>query len=414
MKKLIFVTSTYPFGTEEPFVENEIKYLSESFDKIYIYATKAHETESKRPVPENVTVFSADPTPVSKTDYLKCIFKPPVIKEIFKNCLKGNFIRKVSACCYFYSCFAKSLKMLHEFLKLCKIERNDKVTIYSYWLSTVGMCAVKIHDSLQKAGIKSKLVSRCHGFDVYSEDSYAGFIPFQEYTIDRMDAVFPCSNRGVDYLSKKYPDKKEKLYVAYLGVKDHFTNRFPQKGAVFNVVSCSNVIPSKRVNSILEALSRITDTNISWTHFGDGQEIKKIKAQAEALLPKNVSCSFPGRVPNSEIYRFYNDNDINLFLNASTSEGVPVSIMEACSFGIPIIATDVGGISEIVSNGKNGLLLKSDFSIEDYVQALNTIINLSPSEYESLCRSSRNVFWGNFDAKNCYTKFCKIITADNT
>ena len=97
-------------------------------------------------------------------------------------------------------------------------------------------------------------------------------------------------------------------------------------------------------------------------------------------------------------------------MNASTSEGVPVSIMEACSFGIPIVATDVGGISEVVSNGNNGLLLKPDFSIYDYAQAIKTIINLSDSEYENLCHSARNVFLENFDAKNSFTKFCEKIT----
>ncbi|MBR3300941.1 MAG: hypothetical protein IKI68_05590, partial [Clostridia bacterium] len=115
MKKLIFVTSKYPYSNGETFIENEIGYLSKAFDKIIVFATEAHDTEQKRLVPENVSVFVANPKPVSKNDYLTSLFNVSVIKEIFKNCLKGNFIRKISACCYFYSCFTKSTKNMPEF-----------------------------------------------------------------------------------------------------------------------------------------------------------------------------------------------------------------------------------------------------------------------------------------------------------
>ena len=49
-------------------------------------------------------------------------------------------------------------------------------------------------------------------------------------------------------------------------------------------------------------------------------------------------------------------NDFDLFVNMSLSEGIPVSIMEAISFGIPIIATNVGGNAEIV-NDETGVLI---------------------------------------------------------
>ncbi len=51
-----------------------------------------------------------------------------------------------------------------------------------------------------------------------------------------------------------------------------------------------------------------------------------------------------GGISNAEVFQFYRDNKVDLFVNASTSEGLPVSIMEAISFGIPSIATNVGGL----------------------------------------------------------------------
>ena len=48
------------------------------------------------------------------------------------------------------------------------------------------------------------------------------------------------------------------------------------------------------------------------------------------------------------------------YVNLSTSEGIPVSIMEAMSYGIPVVATDVGGTSEAVVTGRSGLLIGVD------------------------------------------------------
>lgn len=55
----------------------------------------------------------------------------------------------------------------------------------------------------------------------------------------------------------------------------------------------------------------------------------------------------------------YSEHPVDVFINLSTNEGVPVSIMEAISFDIPIVATDVGGTSEIVTD-ETGILVSSN------------------------------------------------------
>ena len=67
-----------------------------------------------------------------------------------------------------------------------------------------------------------------------------------------------------------------------------------------------------------------------------------------------------GHYPNEELLRYYGSNHVDLFINTSSTEGVPVSIMEAQSFGIPVIATDTGGVKEVVTEG-TGSLLPVDF-----------------------------------------------------
>lgn len=82
-----------------------------------------------------------------------------------------------------------------------------------------------------------------------------------------------------------------------------------------------------------------------------------------------------GFIPNENVQEFYATHTVGAFLNVSESEGVPVSIMEAQSYGIPVIATDVGGTAEIVHDRQNGVLLDSDFSSEDLLRALEIVLN---------------------------------------
>lgn len=102
-------------------------------------------------------------------------------------------------------------------------------------------------------------------------------------------------------------------------------------------------------------------------------------------------------MPNQEVQRFYASHCITALVNVSETEGIPVSIMEAGSYGIPAIATDVGGTHEIVHDGLNGLLLKKDFSDEELLNAINIVFSNierfreeSTKVWEQLCDATTN------------------------
>lgn len=412
MNKLIFVTSKYPFGGGETFIENEIKYLSETFDKVYIFASKAGKNENIRPVPENVTVFPTNRGEISKTDYIPQLFKAENIKEICQNCIGKDMFSKISTVCYFSACVTKSLKNVDDFIENCDIKSGDTVTVYSYWLSTIGMCALRIKSIIESLGITVRAVSRCHGFDIYSERNDINYLPFFEKQLQNFDFIYPCSKDGEDYIKNRYPEYRDKVIAKFLGVTDKFGGVLPKKEDTFNIVSCSNVIPLKRVDKITKALTKITDKKISWTHFGDGELFDTVKSEAENILPENISVSFMGRVPNTQIYDYYNNHNVNIFINVSSSEGLPVSIMEAVSFGIPVIATDVGGTSEIVEDGKNGYLIKKDFEVLTLTDLICKFINMPNDEYSEFSNNARDVYLDKFSAKKNYKYFSKELLKD--
>jgi colanic acid/amylovoran biosynthesis glycosyltransferase len=123
-----------------------------------------------------------------------------------------------------------------------------------------------------------------------------------------------------------------------------------------------------------------------------------------------VKAEFLGTRGNEEILAYYHSNDISAFVNVSSSEGIPVSIMEACSFGLPVIATAVGGTPEIVFHGKNGFLLPSDFSPQMFLEQLRRIRFMDADDYATLCSNSRRIWEEKFSADVNYKKFYSEIS----
>ena len=76
----------------------------------------------------------------------------------------------------------------------------------------------------------------------------------------------------------------------------------------------------------------------------------------------NLTCEMLGHISNPDLMQLYADSQVDLFLNSSSKEGVPVSIMEAMVRGVPTVAPDVGAIREVVLPE---LLLPADLTPQD-------------------------------------------------
>ncbi len=97
----------------------------------------------------------------------------------------------------------------------------------------------------------------------------------------------------------------------------------------------------------------------------------------------------------------------------SETEGIPVSIMEAQSFGIPVIATSVGGTPEIVNN-INGLLLDVNLQPEDLATILYRV-HMEKESWDSKRVCSRTSWEMNFNAKTNYRSFAlELVGLSNT
>jgi len=141
--------------------------------------------------------------------------------------------------------------------------------------------------------------------------------------------------------------------------------------------------------------------------LGGGEKYKELCEYANEKLKskKNVMYLITGEISNNEILNEYRKNYYDIFISVSETEGLPVSIMEAISFGIPIIATDVGGTNEIVKNNVNGWLINKDFDVKDLANKIIDINEMDEDKKKKYRREARNIWMRNFNAGDNYNKF---------
>ena len=101
-----------------------------------------------------------------------------------------------------------------------------------------------------------------------------------------------------------------------------------------------------------------------------------------------------GEVKYAEIPTFL--NSIDIYIQPSVSEGSPITIKEAMASALPILASNAGGIPEIIQNKKTGLLFKNE-DIKHLEQELKTIINMSGPKRKEMGLEARNKAVEHFD-----------------
>lgn len=109
------------------------------------------------------------------------------------------------------------------------------------------------------------------------------------------------------------------------------------------------------VGCIIRAFAEITKVvhEAQLTVAGFGSEESKLKQLVIDLDLKNVK--FVGRIPNDEMPKLYDSADI--YLNASTVDNMPLSLIEAFAAGIPVVSSNAGGIPYLITHEKNGMLI---------------------------------------------------------
>ncbi len=407
-KRLFFLCDNYPLTAGEFFVDDEMRVISNSFENIIIYTSSNEQRNNlNRYIPSNAEIisYSKNHLEESKIKYLFRVFSTVFLNELLYAFRHLSIKTWKQVFKIMYVDIHKAYRLCNEIENICikkGINLSDCV-FYSYWHDYRALAL-----SILKRKYGCECIARAHGWDNFADRHKPPYLPFKTFIIKNLSNTFTISLAGKKCFEKYIsPKQNDKIKVARLG---KFNNRKPNNSPQIGnylICSCSNLISLKRVNLIIDLLSEMELKGIRWVHFGDGTLRKELEKYASEKL-SDINFEFRGIVANDKILDFYADNYVDLFVNVSESEGIPVSIMEAMSAGIPVLATNVGGTSEIV-NSENGFLVDADFDVQKVAKTIEKYL-LSGNESVKTYRQNAYNFWKeNYEAGKNYSDFGEML-----
>ena len=127
------------------------------------------------------------------------------------------------------------------------------------------------------------------------------------------------------------------------------------------LIYVGNMTPPKRVDTILKAVAKLSRSfdNFKLILAGEGELRSDLESLASDLGLGQKVC-FMGALPHRQVLELLSEAD--LFVHCSENEGLPVAIMEAMASGLPVVASSVGGIPELVHENETGFVVHYDDS----------------------------------------------------
>lgn len=358
MKNILLITHLYPKKGEESFIKTEAHHLKECFDTVYYYPLKVNKIYS---FDGNKEVRD---TKISSIDIIEHSIKiiPIIIIEVlrvlfvYKKFLNKLVFRKLM---YSLRIGLNNTIMIRKWMFKNNI-KSEELVIYSYWFTELAFIAAYLRYNYNKL----KAISRAHRYDLYLELNEDRYLPFRHFSLSKLTRLMVISKDGYKSLKNEFSYKLiRKISVDRMGVEKG--RRSTSEKDQLNVISISYISQVKRIDRIIEVLSLIDNKSINWVHFGNGEDRYKIIQMAEDILNNkpNITFEFAGHVEHDRLLEYLDNEAIDILINLSDSEGIPVTMMEAISRGITIFATDVGGVKELVTD-KFGMIVSPDESIE--------------------------------------------------
>lgn len=258
------------------------------------------------------------------------------------------------------------IRAFFEILKLLHKEQPDIIHLNSTKAGLIGSLACFFYN-LVASGYRLSAIFTAHGW-AFNESRPA----HQKIAIAFLQwlTVLLCDHIIVvaEHLKKQtrwWPFVARKISVVHNGIPElEFLSR--EKAAVrfpyiqhttynIHVITIAELHKNKGLDVAIRALSLLKDCDFSYTIIGDGEE----RAALETLIKKlglEDRVFLAGHIPDAHKYL----KAFDLFLLPSRTEACAYVLLEAGRAGLPVIATRVGGIPEVIEHKKTGLLVPPD------------------------------------------------------
>lgn len=144
----------------------------------------------------------------------------------------------------------------------------------------------------------------------------------------------------------------DKLITVHNGIGDTKYRACPGRDGIPQIVMVARFAPQKNQQQLLDALAELRDLPFHLNFVGDGPTRAGVEAAARQLQLQNQVDFLGTRMDTERIL-----SESSLFVLATNWEGFPITILEAMRAGLPVVATDVDGVREAVTDGVTGFLI---------------------------------------------------------
>jgi glycosyltransferase involved in cell wall biosynthesis len=153
------------------------------------------------------------------------------------------------------------------------------------------------------------------------------------------------------------------------------------------ILNVGRAVPVKGQSLLIEALAALTRRGVDarLTVVGDGPQAGELHELADRLGVAG-RVEFAGAVGQDAILGYYERADV--FATPSFAEGLPVVLMEAMATGLPVVASRITGVPELVEHGVSGYLVAPG-RVDELVDALERLASASPAERAAMGSAGR-------------------------
>jgi len=274
-----------------------------------------------------------------------------------------------------------------------------------------------IHSHGKGAGIYARIIKFYLRKDIYCIHTFHGLhinkktfgnsALINKYLERTFSSITDCAifvSNGEQESANKNNIKYKNSYVIYNGLDGPGSYRAKDVYDKFRVLSISRFDYSKNMfyaYNIAKNMKEVDNLEFIW--LGDGPEKEIIEKEAKKYEINNIK--FLGFVDNVNDYL----KNCDILLSTSRGEGMPYSLIEAMSFGLPIIATNVIGHNEMVRNGYNGYLFNT---IEEACERLIRLKS-NQDQYDKMMRNSFQEFSKKYKKEKMINKLNNIYEVNS-
>ncbi|PAE96540.1 glycosyltransferase [Shouchella clausii] len=369
MKKILYIVSVFP-STSATFVLNEMLALKREGYEIEIVSLRTPKDEVLQSGVENFVdnIIYVPHVKNSSMDKLKLAYTN--LMYLFSNPVKYTKL-------LFNSIQHRSLNQIYDFLRA------------AYVASVMGEVKVDhVHAQFAHAPTSiayylkiltgKKYSFTCHAVDIFVPKNAS----MLEEKVKHAEFVATISNYNVKYIENKLRNKSlsNKIRVIRCGIdlNNFKRDREKKERKIVNIFSVGRFVEKKGFSYLVEALKLVSDNGFSYNCniIGEGPLFNDIKDKIKKTgLENNINLL--GKADSITVKRYLQDADIFVLPCVTAQngdmDGIPVSLMEAMAYEVPVISTSISGIPELVKHKVNGLIVKEKNSTE-LAEAIQSLI----------------------------------------